>query len=133
MNTAEALGAIFDMVREANAAADAGGVRQDDTRPLLEVLRQFDEIFDVLRDDDAETIGRIVKWAEAEGREISNAVCELAKSASMADAEINRLLAEMQAERKVRNFSRSDAIRAQLNDAGIIVEITKDGSRWRRK
>jgi cysteinyl-tRNA synthetase len=39
----------------------------------------------------------------------------------------------MDAARKARKFKESDSIRAELNTAGIIVEITKDGVRWRRK
>ena len=42
-------------------------------------------------------------------------------------------MAEMEAARKARNFKTSDAIRAELTAAGIIVENTKDGVRWRRK
>ena len=40
---------------------------------------------------------------------------------------------EMKAARSARNFKQSDAIRAELMQAGILVEITKDGIRWRRK
>jgi cysteinyl-tRNA synthetase len=39
----------------------------------------------------------------------------------------------MEAARKSRNFKLSDALRAELTAAGIIVENTKDGVRWRRK
>jgi cysteinyl-tRNA synthetase len=39
----------------------------------------------------------------------------------------------MKAARASRDFAGSDRIRAELTDAGIIVEITKDGIRWRRK
>jgi cysteinyl-tRNA synthetase len=39
----------------------------------------------------------------------------------------------MEAARKARNFQVSDAIRAELAAAGILVENTKDGVRWRRK
>jgi len=35
--------------------------------------------------------------------------------------------------RRARDFKRSDALRAELTEAGILVEITKDGIRWRRK
>ncbi len=133
LNTAQALGAAFDMVREANAAADAGQARRDDVAPLLEALKKFDEVFAVLTDDDSPKISRIVEWAEKEGKEISAAARELAKSAGLNDAEIDRLIAEMQEARKARNFARSDAVRKQLNDGGIIVEITKDGVRWKRK
>jgi cysteinyl-tRNA synthetase len=133
LNTAEALGAIFDMVREVNAAADAGQVGQQDTAPLLQALQKFDEIFDVLTDRDAAKIGSIVAWADAEGKPVAPEARELAKAAGVGDAEIDRMVAEMQEARKTRNFTRSDAIRNQLNDAGIVVEITKDGARWKRK
>jgi cysteinyl-tRNA synthetase len=39
----------------------------------------------------------------------------------------------MKAARSARDFKTSDAIRAELADAGILVEITKDGIRWRRR
>ena len=41
------------MVRVANAAIDSGGMKQDDVKPLVSTLDQFDEIFAVLKDDDA--------------------------------------------------------------------------------
>jgi cysteinyl-tRNA synthetase len=49
------------------------------------------------------------------------------------DEEVERLIAERSAAKKARDFARSDAIRAQLTEAGIIVEDTKDGIRWKRK
>jgi cysteinyl-tRNA synthetase len=39
----------------------------------------------------------------------------------------------MKAARNTRDFKTSDTLRAELADAGILVEITKDGIRWRRK
>jgi cysteinyl-tRNA synthetase len=39
----------------------------------------------------------------------------------------------MQAARGARDFKRSDALRANLVAAGVLVENTKDGVRWRRK
>jgi cysteinyl-tRNA synthetase len=133
LNTAQALGAMFDMVREANAAADGAKVRQDDVAPLLDAVRKFGEIFPVLDDDDAPKIQRTLEWAKAAGKEASAETIEAAKAAALGDAEIERLIGEMQAARKARNFAQADAIRAQLNDEGIVVEITKDGARWKRK
>src|SRR5581483_3505585 len=68
LNTAEALGAIFDLVREANTAADAGQVGKDDIPPLLEALDKFEAIFPVLKDDDVAKVQRVVGWAKQEGR-----------------------------------------------------------------
>ena len=142
LNTAEAQAAIFDMLRKANTAldtAEAGQseVRQDDIKPLLGALEKFDEIFAILKDDDQPKMKAILDWAKAEGgekeKEISPALQEIAGTAQLADEQVNQKLAEMEAARKSRNFKASDALRAELTGAGIIVENTKDGVRWRRK
>jgi cysteinyl-tRNA synthetase len=140
LNTAEAQAAMFDMLRKANTALDAAAAgqnnfRQDDVKPLLKALEKFDEIFGVLKDDDQPKMKVILDWARAEGREkeISPELMEIAGSAQLADEQVNQKLAEMEAARKARNFKASDALRAELTAAGIIVENTKDGVRWRRK
>jgi len=140
LNTAEAQAAMFDMLRKTNTALDAAATgqdnfRQDDAKALLAALQKFDEIFGVLKDDDQPKMKAILEWAKAEGREkeISPELQEIAGSAQLADDEVNRKLAEMEAARKTRNFKTSDALRAELTAAGIIVENTKDGVRWRRK
>jgi cysteinyl-tRNA synthetase len=138
LNTAYTAGAIFDMVREANILADRGELRQGDKAPLLEALQQFDEIFAVLKDDDEEKIDHVREWAghelEREGSKLSAPDTILWLNIDkMADEEVNRLIEERNAAKKARDFARSDAIRKQLSDAGIVVEDTKDGSRWKRK
>ena len=69
LNTAQAQAAIFEMVRQANAAFDTGGIKKDDVAPLLAALTKFDEIFAVLDDDDGPKMKRVLDWAMAEGRE----------------------------------------------------------------
>jgi cysteinyl-tRNA synthetase len=135
LNTAQAQAAIFDMVRKANAAIDAGQFRADDAAPLLAALQQFDDLFAVLKDDDAAKIAAIVEWAKAEGREkeISPELLEIVGAQQWPDEAIVAKIAEMEAARKARNFKISDAIRGELTSAGIVVEITKDGARWKRK
>jgi cysteinyl-tRNA synthetase len=140
LNTAEAQAAMFDMLRKTNTALDAAEagqneVRQDDVKTLLAALEKFDEIFGVLKDDDQPKMKAILDWARAEGREkeIGPELLDIAGSAQLADEQVNRKLAEMEAARKARNFKTSDALRAELTAAGIIVENTKDGVRWRRK
>ena len=135
LNTAEAQAAMFDMLRKVNTALDAAEVHQDDVKPLLGALGKFDEIFGVLKDDDQKKMKTILDWAHAEGREkeISPELLEIAGSAQLTDEQINQKLAEMDAARKARKFKESDAIRAELVSASIIVENTKDGVRWRKK
>jgi cysteinyl-tRNA synthetase len=135
LNTAQAQAAIFEMVRQANAASDAGGLKQDDVPPLLAALTRFDEIFAVLDDDDGPKMKRVFDWATAEGREkdISNELREAVQSGQLSDADIEKKIADMKAARTARDFKTSDTLRAELADKGIFVEITKDGIRWKRK
>jgi cysteinyl-tRNA synthetase len=135
LNTAQAQGAIFEMVRQANAAFDTGGIKKDDVQPLLAALTKFDEIFAVLDDDDGPKMKRVFDWALGEGREkdISEELRTMVQSGQLSDSDIEAKIAEMKAARTARDFKKSDALRAALADAGVMVEITKDGTRWRRK
>ncbi|HTX39568.1 MAG TPA: cysteine--tRNA ligase [Bryobacteraceae bacterium] len=107
LNTAEALAAVFEFVREANSAMDSGEFRSGNAAAALEFLARFDGIFDVL--------------------------APTARGNSIADAEVESLIAERDAAKKARNFARADQIRQQLLEQGIILEDTKSGVRWKRK
>ncbi|PYX08531.1 MAG: cysteine--tRNA ligase [Acidobacteria bacterium] len=135
LNTAQAQAAIFEMVRKANVAIDAGQIKHDDARSLLDALEKFDEIFAVLKDDDTLKMQSILQWAKEQGREsdISADLKEIVGAQTISDDEVQKKIGEIEAARAARDFKRSDAIRAELNAAGIMVEITKDGVRWRRK
>ena len=135
LNTAQAQAALFDMARKANAALDANEVRGDDVKPLLAALEKFDEVFGVLKDDDQPKMKAVLDWARTVGREkeASPELLEIAGPAQLSDEQINQKIAEMEAARKSRNFKVSDALRGELTTAGIIVENTKDGVRWKRK
>ncbi|HEV2522179.1 MAG TPA: cysteine--tRNA ligase [Candidatus Acidoferrales bacterium] len=119
LNTAVALAAIFDLVRDVNTAMDHGEFRQGDAALVLDVMDNFDAIFAVLRDDDAQKL---------------NALGITTSGPSLSDAEIEALIAERQAARKRRDFAASDRIREQLAESGIILEDSRDGGvRWKRK
>jgi cysteinyl-tRNA synthetase len=135
LNTAQAQAAIFEMVRRANAALDANAVKQDDIPPLLCALEQFDEIFAVINDDDGPKMKQVFDWAQKEGKEkdISAELRDAVQSNQLSDGDIETKIAEMEAARRARNFKSSDALRAELTTAGIVIENTKDGVRWRRK
>ena len=135
LNTAQAQAALFDMVRVANAAIDAGEMKQADAPPLLSTLDQFDEIFAVLKDDDAGKMQRVADWARSEGREkdISPELIEALRSNALSDEQVNQKVEQMNAARTAKNFAASDAIRAALTANGILIEQTKEGVRWRRK
>ena len=119
LNTAQALAAIFDLVRDANTAMDRGEFRADDAAPVLDTLTKFDRIFAVLEDTDAQRL-RALGYGAAD--------------AGISDEDVERLVAERQAARKGRDFTESDRIRNVLLDRGIILEDTRDGGvRWKRK
>lgn len=105
LNTAEALAAVHDFVRETNSALAQGSLKADDKKALLAAVDRFDSVFSIF--------GEVKK--------------------EMLDSEIQALIDERQAARKAKNFARSDEIRNQLTEMGIILEDTKDGVRWRRK
>jgi len=135
LNTAQAQAAIFEMVRQANTAFDTGDVKKEDVPRLLAALDKFDEVFAVIRDDDIPKMKQVLQWAQAEGREkdVSQELRDALQSAQLSDSDIETRIAEMKTARTARDFKKSDAIRAELAEAGILVEITKDGIRWRRK
>jgi cysteinyl-tRNA synthetase len=135
LNTAQAQAAIFEMVRVANAAFDAGGIRKDDVAPLLAALGKFDEIFAVLNDDDGPKMKQVFNWAHTEGRgkDVSDELRDAVQSGQLSDGDIEKKIDAMKAARTVRDFKASDVIRAELTAAGILIEQTKDGIRWRRK
>jgi cysteinyl-tRNA synthetase len=119
LNTALALAAAFDLVRDANTAMDRGEFRQQDAPRLIAAMEKFDAILAVLTDDDAEKLRNLGIGPE---------------QPRMTAAQIEALIEERNAAKKKRDFKRSDQIRQQLSDSGIIVEDTKDGSvRWKYK
>jgi cysteinyl-tRNA synthetase len=135
LNAAQAQAAIFEMVRQVNSALDSSQIKKDDAAPLLTVLQKFDDIFAVLNDDDRPRMKQVFDWAQTEGREkdISPELREMVQPAELSESSIEAKIAEMEAARKARNFKASDALRAELTAAGIIIENTKDGVRWHRK
>ncbi|HTP67301.1 MAG TPA: cysteine--tRNA ligase [Dongiaceae bacterium] len=119
LNTAQALAAMFDFVREANIAMDKGEFRNGEVKDAQEFLDSFDKVFAVVEDNDGEKLKAIGFGAAPGGPD---------------DAEIEKLVAERQAARKKRDFAAADRVRKQLDERGIILEDTKDGSvRWKRK
>jgi cysteinyl-tRNA synthetase len=106
LNTAEALGAVFEYIRDMNTAMDAGEFLSGNISAALRFLARFDSIFDVLTPSK--------------------------KKEGLSDEEVEALIAERAGAKKARNFARADEIRKQLADQGIILEDTKEGVRWKR-
>jgi cysteinyl-tRNA synthetase len=126
INTAEALAAIFKLVRDANTAMDRGEFRRGDAPAVEKVLQQCDQIFGMLPQIVA-AAGAITS-AEAFGRPAVPV-----GDNGLSEAEVENLLVERARARARRDFARADQIRQELASRGIIVEDTKDGVRWKRK
>jgi cysteinyl-tRNA synthetase len=135
LNTSEARAAIFDVLRAINSAADQSALTRVDAEATLALLAKFDSIFAVLEDNDGDHIRAALAWAESEGRmsEVSPEVLEKFGANSLSDADIDALVAERTLAKKQRNFAKSDAIRNDLLEKGVILEDSKDGVRWKRK
>src|ERR1700735_4138149 len=119
LNTAFSLAAIFDLVREVNTAMDRGEFRQQDAPRIIAALEKFDAILAVLKDDDAQKLAT-VGFAPERPR--------------IPAEQIEALVEQRNAAKKRRDFKKSDEIRQQLAESGIIVEDSKDGSvRWKYK
>lgn len=102
-NTADAIAAIFELVKFANTNAKEGS-----SKVFVQALK--DEIV-ILSD----ICGLIVE-----------------KKEEMLDGDIEALIAERQAARKEKNFKRADEIRDELLAKGIILEDTREGVKWKR-
>jgi len=110
LNTAGALGTMFDLVRTLNAAIDEGQVGRPDVPVILEAFAQFDKVLGVLslrRAEEAQT--------------------------SIAIGDIDRLIEERQSARRRRDFAAADRIRKDLEEQGILLEDSAAGTRWKRK
>ncbi len=132
LNTAEARAPIFELVRAANTAIDQDRFFAGDRDAILPVLRDFDAVFDVLEDRDAEPTRRALAWAEQTGR-MDHVAPELLAARSLTDGAIEALVAERSAAKKARNFARADQIRNELKEMGVVLEDSKDAVRWKRK
>jgi cysteinyl-tRNA synthetase len=132
LNTAEARAPIFDLLRTANTVMDKGQFRAGDRDAVLQVLTDFDAVFDVMGDRDEEPTRRALAWAEQSGR-LADVAPELLARVALSDEEIEKLVAERTQAKKQRNFTRADQIRKELLDKGVVIEDSKDGVRWKRK
>ena len=102
-NTADAISAIFELVKLANV-----NVNKESSAKLVETVRDIiKKLCDVL--------GIITE-----------------KEEELLDSDIEKLIEERQAARKAKNFARADEIRDQLAAQGILLEDTREGVKWKR-
>jgi cysteinyl-tRNA synthetase len=110
LNTAGALGAIFDLVRAMNAAIDSRDLGTGDVPAVKKAFEDFDRVLGVIalrRQED--------------------------RHPPLVVDEIERLVSARQAARRNRDFAEGDRIRHQLLAQGIVLEDSPQGTRWKRK
>ena len=101
-NTADAIAAIFEMVKLANITVKEGS--KEYAEKLLATIEQLCDILGIVTEKEEELL----------------------------DADIEALIEERQAARKAKNFARADEIRDQLVEQGIILKDTREGVKWTR-
>ena len=102
-NTADAIAAIFELVKFANTKADGESTEAFVTY-LLDTIVHLSDVMGLLVNKETEVL----------------------------DEDIERLIAERQAARKEKNFKRADEIRDELAAMGIILKDTREGVQWKR-
>ena len=110
LNTAAALGEMFELVRALNAAIDAGGVGAADVPGIRAAFAHIDSVLGVVS----------LRAAE-------DAIT------GVPEAEVERLMQERQDARRRRDFAAADRLRDELLALGILVEDGPQGTRWKRK
>ena len=103
LNTADAISAIFELVKFTNSNVTSESAKTIVTK-ALDTIRQLCDVLGIITKVEKEIL----------------------------DSDIEALIEERQAARKAKNFARADEIRDMLAEQGIILEDTREGVKWKR-
>src|SRR6266581_3619389 len=106
LNTAQALAVVFDLIRKCNTALSDAVVKEDDRKRIFRFFQNVDERLAIVPPMEAIVQG---------------------------DEQIESLIANRNEARRKRDFASADLIRQQLLDRGVVIEDTREGTKWRRK
>ena len=102
-NTADAISAVFELVKLANSTADADSTARY-VSYLKDMIQDLCDVLGIITERKAETL----------------------------DSQVEELIAARQQARKEKNFALADEIRGKLLDMGIVLEDTREGVKWKR-
>ena len=112
LNTSGALGALFILIGECNIALASGDLQEDNRAEILDLIKIVDQRLAIIPP-------------------MEHGVLD--EKTAGEDQEIEALIQKRNEARRNRDFALSDQIRQQLLDRGIIIEDTREGTKWRRK
>ena len=102
-NTADAVSAIFELVKLANVNINEAS-SSELVHGVLDMIKKLCDVLGIVTEREKELL----------------------------DEDIEKLIEERQAARKAKNFARADEIRDELSARGILLEDTREGVKWKR-
>ncbi len=104
LNVSGALGILFDFVRDVNRLSAAQGLSKNDKDKISDFLTKIDSVLGYLKQPEVSI-----------------------------DNQVEQLIAQRNEARRVKDFARSDSLRAQLEEMGIVLEDTPQGTKWKKR
>ncbi len=104
LNNSEALGVLFTLVKDINRLMDEKKISPSDSKQVLEMIRRFDSVLGLIKREEL-----------------------------ILDQEVKVLIDKRIQARKEKDFKLADKIRKDLEEKGIVLEDTSDGTKWKRK
>jgi cysteinyl-tRNA synthetase len=104
LNTSEALGILFTLIKDVNRLTDERKISQSNAQEVLEIIQKFDSVLGLLKRDEL-----------------------------ILDEEVKALIEKRIQARRDKDFKLADQIRKDLENKGIILEDTPAGIKWKRK
>ena len=104
LNVSRALGALSVFVREINTRIDSGALSEEGARRVIDFMIDVNGVLGVFSFEH-----------------------------ELPPADIEKLIEERNEARRRKDFQRADEIRKLLWDRGIILEDTREGTRWKRR
>lgn len=107
LNISGGMGVFFEFVHMINTLISEDKISENNAASIIEAIKDLDQVFGFIFMEDA--------------------------SADVDEERIENLIQERLTAKKEKNYARADEIRVILDSEGIVLEDTKDGTRWKRK